>query len=54
MTGDLGWLDDAGYLYITRAFRNLVDFSSDGSIHFVCMDWRHAEELLAAARSDRL
>jgi hypothetical protein len=22
----------------------------DGSIHFVCMDWRHAEELLTAAR----
>ncbi len=28
----------------------LADFSADGSIHFVCMDWRHAEELLAAGK----
>ena len=26
-------------------------FSSDGAIHFVCMDWRHAGELLAASRA---
>jgi DNA modification methylase len=25
-------------------------FSVDGSIHFVCMDWRHAGELLAAGK----
>jgi DNA modification methylase len=36
--------------FLGQAFRNLVGFSSNGSIHFVWMDWRHAEELLAAAR----
>jgi len=25
--------------------------SHDGALHFVCMDWRHSEELLSAARS---
>jgi DNA modification methylase len=27
----------------------LAKYSVDGSIHFVCMDWRHTAELLAAA-----
>lgn len=26
----------------------LAEFSIDGSIHYVCMDWRHIEELVAA------
>lgn len=30
---------------------NLAAFSDDGSIHYVCMDWRHMGELLAAGRS---
>jgi DNA modification methylase len=34
--------------FLGQAFRNLAAFSIDGSIHFVCMDWRHVEELLAA------
>ena len=33
-----------------RAFRNLAAFSVDGSLHYICMDWRHLEELLAAGR----
>jgi len=36
--------------FLGQAFRNLTAFSIDGSIHFVCMDWRHVEELLAAGR----
>jgi DNA modification methylase len=35
--------------FLRRALRNLADFSVDGSIHFVCMDWRHIRELAAAA-----
>jgi DNA methylase len=27
----------------------LADFSTNGSIHFICMDWRHIRELLEAA-----
>jgi 16S rRNA G966 N2-methylase RsmD len=36
--------------YLRGAFRNLAAFSDHGSLHFVCMDWRHVEELLVAAR----
>jgi DNA modification methylase len=36
--------------FLGDAFCNLAAFSEDGSIHFVCMDWRHVEELLAAGR----
>jgi 16S rRNA G966 N2-methylase RsmD len=34
--------------FLGQALRHLAAFSVDGSIHFVCMDWRHLEELLAA------
>ena len=27
--------------FLQKAFENLVAHSVDGSIHFVCMDWRH-------------
>ncbi len=36
--------------FLGRAFRNLAAFSVDGVLHFVCMDWRHVEELLTAGR----
>jgi DNA modification methylase len=28
----------------------LAEHSADGSVHFVCMDWRHLDEMLAAGR----
>jgi DNA modification methylase len=34
--------------FLSHAFENLVAFSIDGSIHFVCMDWRHLQEVLDA------
>jgi len=34
--------------FLRSAFVNLVTFSCDGSIHFVCMDWRHMAEMLQA------
>jgi DNA modification methylase len=37
--------------FLSEAFRNLAAFSVAGSIHYVCMDWRHMEELLAAGRT---
>jgi len=37
--------------FLEAAFRNLADNSCDGSIHFVCMDWRHISELTTAARN---
>jgi DNA modification methylase len=35
--------------FLRQAFRNCVRFSVSGSIHFQCMDWRHAREILDAA-----
>ncbi len=37
--------------FLTKACRNLADFSEDGSIHFICMDWRHVEELTTAGNA---
>lgn len=36
--------------FLKTILRNLANFSADGSIHYVCMDWRHMTELLAAGR----
>ena len=35
--------------FLETAFMRLADFSTNGSIHFICMDWRHIRELLEAA-----
>ena len=35
--------------FLKTAFRHLAEYSADGSIHFLCMDWRHMQELLTAA-----
>jgi hypothetical protein len=35
--------------FLERSFRLAREFSNDGAIHFVCMDWRHLWEILAAA-----
>ncbi|WP_370321917.1 site-specific DNA-methyltransferase [Oricola sp.] len=34
--------------FLASSFRNLCRYSCDGSIHFVCMDWRHMTEVMAA------
>jgi hypothetical protein len=36
--------------FLTTVFRNLTRVSADGSLHYHCMDWRHAYEMLAAGR----
>ena len=35
--------------FLARVFANLATYAADGAIHFVCMDWRHQGEVLAAA-----
>jgi ParB-like nuclease domain len=35
--------------FLAATFRQLCAFSREGSVHFICMDWRHLRELLAAA-----
>jgi len=37
--------------FLTTVLVQLVRSSTDGSLHFIFMDWRHAGELLEAARS---
>jgi DNA modification methylase len=35
--------------FLETTFEHLVGFSANGSIHFICMDWRHLREVLEAA-----
>jgi DNA modification methylase len=36
--------------FLAQVLTHLAEHSADGSLHFVCMDWRHMGELLAAGR----
>jgi DNA modification methylase len=36
--------------FLVSVMTLLVRYSSSGSVHFVCMDWRHISELLTAGR----
>lgn len=36
--------------FLGRVFTQLAAHSADGALQYLCMDWRHAPELLAAAR----
>lgn len=37
--------------FLSRCLELLREHSVEGSIHFVCMDWRHTKELLAAGET---
>ena len=44
-----GEMDEAGFTrFLTTVLGNMAGVAADGSIHFVCMDWRHMTELLKA------
>jgi len=46
-----GEMDRAEFLaFLGTALGHMADHSANGSIHFVCMDWRHIEELVTAGR----
>jgi hypothetical protein len=36
--------------FLTSSLRLLAQYSTGGSVHFVCMDWRHMNELLVAGK----
>lgn len=38
--------------FLRTVFERLVAASTNGAMHFVCMDWRHMGEVLAAARGN--
>jgi 16S rRNA G966 N2-methylase RsmD len=45
----VGEMDEARFTSFLRdAFRLLTKSAMDGAIHFICMDWRHIGEVLAA------
>ncbi len=44
-----GEMNEAEFVaFLSTSLRLLARHSTNGSIHFICMDWRHAGELLAA------
>ena len=46
-----GEMSEAEFVsFLTTSLRLLVRYSTGGSVHFICMDWRHMGELLAAGR----
>ncbi len=47
-----GEMSDAEFTaFLTTVFGNMAAVSADGAIHFLCMDWRHMREMLAAGTS---
>jgi DNA methylase len=46
-----GEMDESAFTaFLLQTFEFLARYSCDGSLHYLCMDWRHAGELLAAAK----
>lgn len=46
-----GEMSEAAYAgFLGTMLRHLAAFSIDGSIHFVCIDWRHVSELVSASK----
>lgn len=45
-SGEMSALEFTAFL--GTSFRNIASFSVDGAICFICMDWRHMGEMLAA------
>jgi DNA modification methylase len=47
-----GEMDEGEFTaFLRTAFEHLAAHSEDGAIHFVCMDWRHMGEMLAAGKA---
>jgi DNA modification methylase len=46
--GEMSEAEFTAFLSLVCSF--LARHSADGSLHFICMDWRHMDEMLAAGR----
>lgn len=46
-SGEMNSAEFTGFL--NAAMTNLVNHTIDGSVHFLCMDWKHSKEMLYAA-----
>ena len=38
-------------MFLSTAMKNLAAYSLDGSLHYLCIDWRHCGEILAAGNA---
>ncbi|WP_109486856.1 site-specific DNA-methyltransferase [Occallatibacter savannae] len=48
-----GEMSEAEFLsFLNSSLRHIRDYSANGSVAFVCMDWRHAADLIAAGRQN--
>jgi DNA modification methylase len=47
-SGEMSEAEFTGFL--KTVFANLASHAADGAIHFICMDWRHMGEVLAASK----
>lgn len=47
-SGEMSQEDFTGFL--KTVFAHMADVSMDGSLHYLCMDWRHMWEVMAAAK----
>lgn len=46
-----GEMSEAEFVaFLNTVFRLLVRYSESGSVHYICIDWRHISELLAAGK----
>lgn len=48
-SGEMSKLEFANFLH--KSFTNMANYSVDGSIHFICMDWRHMQEVMEAGNA---
>ena len=48
-SGEMSQIEFVGFLQ--KALTNLANHSVDGSIHYICMDWRHIQEVMDAGNS---
>jgi DNA modification methylase len=48
-SGEMSQEEFVGFLQ--KAFTNMANNSVDGSIHYICMDWRHMPEMLDAGNN---
>jgi DNA modification methylase len=48
-----GEMSEAEFVaFLNNSLRWMTDFSANNSVHFICIDWRHVGELLAAGKQN--
>ncbi len=48
-----GEMSEAEYVsFLSNSLRLMASYSADNSVHYICMDWRHAGDLIAAGKQN--